>query len=49
MGSFEDEEENEWWTPDWAIVSGVLRSGAVRRALEGCGLPHISVDGEMME
>jgi hypothetical protein len=48
IGTGDDEGEEEWWTPDWAIVSGVLPSGTVRRALEGCSQTHISVDGEMV-
>jgi len=49
IGSMDDEEEDEWWTPDWAIVSGVLPSGTVRRVLEGCKRSAISADGELVE
>jgi hypothetical protein len=48
IGSMEDEEEDEWWTPDWAIVSGVLPMGTVRRVLEGCSQSPISVDEELV-
>jgi hypothetical protein len=49
IGSLEHEKEDEWWIPDWAIVSGVLPMGTVRRVLEGCSRTHISVDGELVE
>ena len=50
-GGVEDEVENEndWWTPDWVLVSEVLPSGTVRRVLEGCGRTHISVDRVLVE
>jgi hypothetical protein len=47
--SFEDEEEDEWWTPDWAIVSGVLPGGTVRRVLEGCSRSNIPTNGTSNE
>lgn len=49
VGSLENEEGNEWWTPDWAIVSGVLPGGTVRRILEGCGRSNISTKRTLNE
>jgi len=49
IGSIENEEDDEWWTPDWVLVSDVLPSGTVRRVLEGCRRSHISADGELVE
>ena len=49
IGTRNDEEEEEWWTPDWAIVSGVMPKGTVRGVLEGCSGTAISADGVLME
>jgi hypothetical protein len=47
--SLGDEEGDEWWTPDWAIVSGVLPKGTVRRVLDECRRGYISADGKVVE
>lgn len=47
--TLDDDDEEKWWTPDWAIVSGVLPNGTVRRVLERCNLDSVSANEMSVE
>jgi hypothetical protein len=49
IGSIQNEEDDEWWSPDWAIISGVLPRGTVRSVLEGCGQTNECPTGTLVE
>jgi hypothetical protein len=49
IGSTQRREDDEWWSPDWTIISGVLPRGTVRSVLEGCGQTNECPTGTLVE